>query len=80
MIYDEQTDKLLMNSGVAEKAYKIMRECVTCEGSGEEEVETVRYAAQNYARFPEPIYEESTEECSACNGTGRVEKEEDDEV
>ena len=80
MMYDKDADRILMNRSMAHRAYRIMEECGTCEGSGKEEVETVRYAAQNYDRFPEPIYGESIEECSECNGTGTVEKEEDDEV
>ena len=40
MMYDKDADRILMNRSMAHRAYRIMEECGTCEGSGKEEVET----------------------------------------
>jgi len=50
-----------------------MIECPVCEGEGREETEEVGYAAQNYARFPEPDYVIVMVECWQCKGRGEIE-------
>ena len=57
-----------------------MEECGTCEGAERKRWRRCVMPLRTMLGFPEPIYEDSIEECSECNGTGTVEKDEDDEV